>query len=151
MCKGVLGQPCLMQRLFVSVRVRYYLHLGEWVGGSVWKLLDLQQPSLSLFDQHSDGVVWQAEPGRFCAANNVFVSKVSARGSGCSPAAPSARTHRCQNPLQPHLKRQGTWKWGGGLATFHSISTISTPFFRTLNHFYTASLAFWSMGFSNDS
>lgn len=87
MCEGLLGEPSLIQRLSVSVRVRYFPHFSEWVGGGVWRQLDLQEPSLSLFDQHSDGVVWQAagEP-RFCAANNVFVlpNKVSARGSTCS-------------------------------------------------------------------
>lgn len=126
-------------------------HIGEWVGGSVWKQLDLQEPSLSLFGQHSDGVVWQAEgePGRFCAANNAFVlpNKVSARCSTCSPAtvtqSPSARTHRCQNTLQPHLKRRGTWKCRGSYISQH-FNNFHTFFFWTLSIIFTPFL--WCSG-----
>lgn len=133
-------------------------HIGEWLGGSVWKQLDLQESPLSLFDQHSDGVAWQAEgePGLFCAANNVLVlpNKVSARGSTCSPAtvtqSPSARTHRCQNTLQPHLKRLGTWKCRGSYISQH-FNNFHTFFQNSHTHFYTTSLVFRSLGFSNDS
>lgn len=142
MCKGLLGQPSVIQRLSVSVRVRYYLYfttsVNGWVAacGSNWTYRNPHYPCLA-----STVTVWSGRLKENQAASALPTTHLFYQirfQPDAPPAAPpqSPRAHRL-GPTAVKTLSNLIWRDGErgsvGAATFHSISTIFTPFFSELS------------------